>query len=360
MTGPSTRIASPGPGNVPRRVFEHVDERVPDAATLLFGVVDAGELAQKPRGGVHHPEIDADGGAECGLHLLPLVQAQQPVVHENAAQPVADGAVHQCRGDRRVDAARQAADRPLGRPNERTDPLDLVLDEVARRPVGRAAADREQEVVKDLTAPRRMSHLGVEQHAENGPGLVLQGGDRSVGARGGHAEVRGRLVELVAVARPHGDARLRLESLEQAPPARFPDHHLGAPVFPLAGWPHRAARQVRHQLHPVADAQHGYTECQELRVRGGGAGIEYGIRPARQDDPPRVELPDEREIGAARGGVDLAIHVRLAHAARDQLRELRAVVEDEDLVHDPPWYHVVGSSTSPRSRSSSVSRWRAT
>src|SRR5207245_5311057 len=164
----------------------------------------------------------------------------------------------------------------------------------------------------------------------------------------------------VPVARPNGEAVLRIEPHEQAPPARFPDHPLGAPVFPLAGWPHRAARQLRHELHAVADAQHGHAQRQELRVRGGGAGIEHRVGSAGQDDPLRVELPDEREIGAARGGVDLAIHVRLAHAARYQLRELRAVVEDEDLVHDPPWYHVVGSSTSPRSRSASVSRWRAT
>src|SRR5437660_4211608 len=145
-----------------------------------------------------------------------------------------------------------------------------------------------------------------------------------------------------------------------SPPARFPDHHLGAAVFPLARRAHRAAHQVRDQLHPVANAQHGHAERQELRVRGRGAGIEYRVRSAGEDDPLRVELPDEREIGAARGGVDLAIHVRLAYAARDQLRELGAVVEDQDLVHDPPWYQVVGSSTSPRSRSSSVSRWRAT
>ena len=31
-------------------------------------------------------------------------------------------------------------------------------------------------------------------------------------------------------------------------------------------------------------------------------------------------------------GVDLAVHMRLAHAARDQLRDLRAEVEDQDLV----------------------------
>src|SRR5438270_653060 len=102
------------------------------------------------------------------------------------------------------------------------------------------------------------------------------------------------------------------------------------------------------------------------RPRGGCARIEDRVGPAREDDPLGIELPDEGEVRAARRGMDLAVYVRLPHPARDELRELRPVVEDEDAVHPipfpvaPPWYHVVGSSTSPRSRSSRVSRWRAT
>ena len=44
----------------------------------------------------------------------------------------------------------------------------------------------------------------------------------------------------------------------------------------------------------------------------------------------RRELADERVADVVR--MDLAEHVRLAHAARDQLRDLGAEIEDQDLV----------------------------
>jgi hypothetical protein len=49
-----------------------------------------------PRKGVHH--------------LLCLVQAQQAVIHEYAGELLADRPVDQCRGHRRIHAARQAED----------------------------------------------------------------------------------------------------------------------------------------------------------------------------------------------------------------------------------------------------------
>jgi len=50
------------------------------------------------------------------------------------------------------------------------------------------------------------------------------------------------------------------------------------------------------------------------------------LGPPDRTIPFGVELLDEREIAVPRAaGVDLAIHVRLAHAARDQLRELPTV-----------------------------------
>ena len=42
---------------------------------------------------------------KAGDHLVALVLAHQPVVDEHARQPVADRAVHEQGGDRRVDAA---------------------------------------------------------------------------------------------------------------------------------------------------------------------------------------------------------------------------------------------------------------
>ncbi len=47
---------------------------------------------------------------EDALDLLRLVLAQQAVVDEDAVEPIADRAVHERRGDRGIDAAREAAD----------------------------------------------------------------------------------------------------------------------------------------------------------------------------------------------------------------------------------------------------------
>ena len=116
---------------------------------------------------------------EGGLDLLPLVQAEQTVVDEDAGEPVAHGAVHQHGRDRGVHPARQSADDPRGRADQLPDPRDLALDEVARRPVRRAAADLEQEVVDDLPAPRRVRHLRMELDAEERLLAVLEGGDRA-------------------------------------------------------------------------------------------------------------------------------------------------------------------------------------
>ena len=66
------------------------------------------------------------------LHLLPLVEPQQPVIHEDAGEPVAHGAVHQRRGDGGVHAAREAADHPGAGPHLLPDLLDFGPDEVTR------------------------------------------------------------------------------------------------------------------------------------------------------------------------------------------------------------------------------------
>ena len=342
--------------DVLRGFLEHVDERVPDASSLLLGILHALELAQESPARVGHAQVDAEVRPEGLLHLVALVQAQQPVVHEDAGEPVPDGAVRQRRRYARVHAAREPADRPLRRTDGLADLLHRVLDEVRRRPIARAAADVEQKVVEDLATPRRMGDFGVEQHPENRARLVPHRRHRCVGARPDHPEARRRLAEPVPVARPHRDAALGLESAEQALLLGFPDRDLSAPVLALRRRLDLPARQVRDQLHPVADAEDGHAELEQLRVRGGRTGVEHRARAAREDDPLRLESADESEVAARR--VDLAVDVRLAYPAGDELRVLRSVIQDQDPAHAR--YQVVGSSTSPRSRSSSVSRCRAT
>ena len=107
---------SNAPFHVAGGVFEHIDERMPDAAALFLGVVDVFQFLEEPVRGIHHPQIHAEVRAERVLHLFALAAAQQPMVHEDARQPVSDRAVHQCGRHRRIHTAGESADRAsLGR-----------------------------------------------------------------------------------------------------------------------------------------------------------------------------------------------------------------------------------------------------
>ncbi len=293
---------------------------------------------------------------ECLLDLLALTAAQQPVVHEHTREAITDGPVHQCGGDRRIDAAGQAANGASLGADQLADPADFVIDEVPGRPVRYTATDVEEKVVQDLAAARRMGNLRVEQHSVDRLLLVLHSGDGRVGARGRDAEMRRRLIHAVAMTRPHDRRRARLESREQSPVLANRD--LGATVLPLTRGHDLAAGEPGDELHPVANAKDRDTEIQDRRICGRRTLVEHGIRTARENDAFGVERPDEGEVQSLACGVDLAVDARFADTPRDQLRELRPVVEDEDAVH--ALYQVVGSAVSPRTRSSSVSRWRAT
>src|SRR5688572_4017419 len=104
-----------------------------DGAALLLRVGHAGECVEEPVGGIDGHEADAEVRAEGALHLLTLVLAEQAGVDEDAGELVADGAVHERRGDARVDAARQTAD-DASLADEGADLLYFVLDEGAGGP----------------------------------------------------------------------------------------------------------------------------------------------------------------------------------------------------------------------------------
>src|SRR5216684_2058300 len=89
-----------------------------------------------------------------------------------------------------------------------------------------------------------------------------------------------------------------------------------------------ATKVVGDQLHAVADAEHGNPRPQRLRVDLRSAGLVDARWTAPEDQSGRVA---RLQLGPRRRpGHELAVHVRLAHAARDQLAELGAEIEDED------------------------------
>src|SRR5690606_30555344 len=118
-----------------------------------------------------------------------------------------------------------------------------------------------------------------------------------------------------------------------------------------------AAERVRHGLEAVADAQHGHARLEQRAVDRRRPRLVHAGRPARQDDGGRAPLEDLLDRPRVRH--DLRVHVRLAHAARDELRVLGAVVDDEDGTHAGAGALAHAGSlvtASPRARCASASR----
>ena len=148
-----------------------------DDLALLLGVGDPGERGEELLAGVDDDEVDAGRRDEVLLDLLGLAVAQQPVVDEHAGQLVADGLLHQGRGDGGVDAAGQRAEHP-GVADLLADRVDQVVDDVGRRSSRPSSpAPAQQEVLEHPLAEGRVQHLGVPLHAVEPALVVLERGD---------------------------------------------------------------------------------------------------------------------------------------------------------------------------------------
>ena len=98
---------------LPRLLLEDADELAADDLPLLLRLLDAVEQLEEPLLRLDVDERDVEVLAERLDDLLRLVLAQQAVVDEDARELLADRLVHEQRGDRRVDAARQRAQHAL-------------------------------------------------------------------------------------------------------------------------------------------------------------------------------------------------------------------------------------------------------
>ena len=136
----------------------------------------------------------------------------------------------------------------------------------------------------------------------------------------------GRTRDRVAVAHPHDLVDGQFAEQQR----RTFDVKLGAPVLALTSLRDLAAEIARHELRAVTDAEDRHPRVVDRGVDVGRVGNVHRGRAARQDDrgrPLREHLRDRH-----RPRHDLAVHVRLAHPPRDQLRVLRPEVDDEDDV----------------------------
>ena len=145
--------------------------------------------------------------------------------------------------------------------------------------------------------------------------VALRGDDREARRRGGHR---------IAVAGPH--LQRPRQAVEQ--PSGLADRHIGMAELAMRRPRQRAAQDLRHELHAVADAEHRHAHLEQRVVAVRRAGLVDAHRPAREDDPGRLPAGDLGGRGAERD--DLGIHVQLAEPPRDELGVLRSEVEDQD------------------------------
>jgi hypothetical protein len=126
----------------------------------------------------------------------------------------------------------------------------------------------------------------------------------------------------------HPDGLGPIEAGEEA--VTVADRDVGRPVLTVARRQDVAAQLVGHELGPVADPEDGDVAAPDGRIRLRRGRVVHGVRAAGQDDPLRPAAFDLRPRGVVRQ--ELRVDIELPDAARDQLSELAAEVEDDDGV----------------------------
>ena len=277
-------------------------------------------------------DVHAEVAREHVHHRFRFAETQQAVVNKNAGELVADGAVDQGGGNRGIHAAGQAKDdfvaADLG-----ADIGNGFVDVVRHRPAGARTADVEDEAIQQRPPLFGVGHFGVELDAVEAFGGVFHHRNRAGRRIADDDEAIGQFAHLVAVAHPYVQ-RVRRAVKNAAGQLAIDCFYLRIAKLALVAGLHRAAQMMRHELHAVADAKHGHAQGKNAGI-GLIVGVINGIGAAGEDDAFRIEGLNVGERHIVR--VQFAIDMRLAYAAGDQLRDLRAEIEDKDFV-------VIGSS----------------
>ena len=239
-------------------------------------------------------------------------------------QALADGAVQQHGHDRGVNAAGKGADHVLvaGLIGHF---LDHAFHKGRHGPVGLDADNLEQEVLEHAFAVHAVVHFGVELHSVDFALFISHGSDFERAGAGRDSEAGRRHHNLVAVAHPYAGGRS--DAVHQG--AGRNEVEVGRAVFPREGLGQLPAKVLGQQLHAIADAEHGHAQFQKTGIQRRSVGFAHAGRAAGQNDG--LGLHGGHLFGGGHTGVDFRIHPGFAHAPRDKLGNLRAVIYDNDL-----------------------------
>ena len=211
-----------------------------------------------------------------------------------------------------------------------------------RRIASRASA-RNAAIVQSLFSPAtacdeigdqpravgRMHDLRMEHQPVVAARLVGDQRMRRVRRNADGPEALGQPGDAIAMAHPHRIMRTRRpDALQQRARRRHGD--FGAAEFAMMAALHVAAELRRHGHLAVADAEHRHAGIEDRRRRARAARVGHRGRAARQDH--RLGLQTREGLRGVLKRRDLAIDAGLAHPPGDQLGDLAAKIDDQQLV----------------------------
>jgi hypothetical protein len=183
-----------------------------------------------------------------------------------------------------------------------------------------------KEKVRDEIRPTRgMSDLRMEEDAMDRTRRVLERDDGVARTCGSDGVPSGRFIDVIAMTHPDRHLFARGESVEE--PRRVSHRDFGTSVFAAVRSDHPGTFEMRDELHPIADPQYG-GDVEQGTIGGGDLVTVYGVRSPTQDNPGRLPLANPVETPSR--WVNLRIHTRFADTTSDELRELRAKIENEN------------------------------
>ncbi len=158
--------------------------------------------------------------------------------------------------------------------------------------------------------------------------VALHRGNRRIGGVRNGMEARRHPLDAVSMRHPDDGRSIVADVLEEI--AAVVDYEVSPAILPMLGLGHLPTREMRHELHAVANTENGNPLVEELlRHRRRFLLIDAGGA-ARQHDALWAIGQNSRQRDRARE--NLRIDVGLANATCNQLGVLRPEVEDQNSI----------------------------
>ena len=264
--------------------------------------------------------------AQVGDDLVAFAGAEHAVIHKDAVQVLADGLVQQHGDHGGVHTAGERADHmPVAHGFAHF--VDHALHKGRHGPVRGDLGDLEQEVAEHGVAVHGVVHFGVELHGVDLAGLVGHGRHFERVGAAGNEEPRRRRLHGITVGHPHAGKLGQINAVPQGAGTNEPQ--VGGAILAGFGLFQPTTEVEGQKLHTVADAEDRHAEVKESLVQRGSVLFPHARGATRQDDCGGLHGFHLR--GGDDAGVDFGIDAGFAHPTGDELRNLRAVVYNDNF-----------------------------